>query len=240
MKTFFALLFITVALASCKKSSEELDLTSIDEYAPLTIGKYVTYNLDSLVYSNFNSVEDHHYYQVKLLVADTLRDNLGRKAYRITRLIRPLSGGVFTPDNSFMAINTGNSFEYIENNFRYLKLIQPIKEGQTWKGNTYIDVTSPTVDLSYLEDWDYTYENVDQSSTIAGVPIAHTITVNQRDLSDGLPVTGATLYAQRDFSKEIYAKGIGMIYRKFHHFVYQGNTHTYDGYGVTYTMIDHN
>lgn len=229
--------------ASCKKSSEELQVTPISDYAPLIVGKYITYSLDSLLYTGFGTSETHRFYDVKLQVSDSLTDNLGRKAFRITHYIRPQGTGSFSPDNTFMAVNTGNGYEFTENNLRYLKLVLPIKDGITWKGNSFIYANAPAppgASLSYLDDWDYVYDSTGLSAKVNGVTFPNTITVHERDLSEGLPITGFTTYAQRDFSKAIYAKGIGMIYREFLHYEYQQNTTSFTGYGVKYTMIDHN
>ncbi len=243
------ILFIVLLLAcfvSCKKENNEFTLTSINEYSPLVVGKYITYSLDSLVYTNFGTQEAHRFYEVKYLITDSILDNLGRKAFRIVRYIRPTSAYPFLPDDTFMAINTGIALEFIENNYRYIKLVQPIEDDYSWKGNSFIDATSSN-NLNYLENWDYTYQNV------AKKPISpldtlnfgnNTISVNHIDYSFALPINIGTTYATKDFSKEVYSKGIGMVYRKFIHFVYQGNSttniRTYDGYGITLKMIDHN
>lgn len=226
--------------ASCKKSSEELQMTQISDYAPLTVGKYVTYTVDSLLYTNFGTTETHRFYDMKLAVSDSLTDNLGRKAFRITHYIKPQGTGSFTPDNTFMAVNTGSGYEFTENNLRYLKLVLPIKEGGTWKGNSMIFAAAPGAGIAYLDDWDYTYANVGLTATVNNTAFPNTVTVNERDLSDGLPVGPLTTYAQRDFSQEIYAKDIGLIYREFLHFEYQQNTHSYTGYGVKYSITGHN
>ena len=44
----------------------------------------------------------------------------------------------------------------------------------------------------------------------------------------------------KNISKEIYAKNIGMVYRNFLHWEFQRVNNSYTGYGVTYTLIDHN
>ena len=247
MNKLLLLLLGILFFTSCKKESAQFETTPISDYAPLTVGKYITYNLDSLVYLSFGTVEAHKLYEVKYLTADSLRDNMGRKAFRITRYIRTLPGGTFTPDNTFLAVNTGTGFEFTENNLRYLKLVQPIQDGKTWKGNSAIDVTSLGSDLQYLSDWDYTYALTDQPKTIGTFNLPATVTVNQRDESFNLPVvlpgpgvTNPTNIASKDFSQEIYAKGIGMIYRKFLHYEYQLSFRGYIGYGVTLTMTDHN
>ena len=247
MNKLLLLLLSIVFFTSCKKESAQFEITPISDYAPLTVGKYITYNLDSLVYLSFGTVEAHKLYEVKYLTADSLRDNMGRKAFRIIRYIRTLPGGTFTPDNTFLAVNTGTGFEFTENNLRYLKLVQPIQDGKTWKGNSAIDVTSLGSDLQYLADWDYTYANTDQPKTIGTFNLPATVIVYQRDESFNLPVllpgpgvTNPTNIASRDFSQEIYAKGIGMVYRKFLHYEYQLSFRGYIGYGVTLTMTDHN
>ena len=241
MKLLLPAVLCVLIFASCKKESEQLSIPQISDYAPLTAGKYITYNLDSLVYVGLSTTEEHHLYQVKYETADSFTDAAGRKAFRITRYIRSSSGGTFVPDNTFVAVNTGNTFEFTDNNLRFLKLALPIKEGGTWKGNGAIDVSSLGSDLQYLYDWDYTYVDVASSKHIGSFNLDNTVTVNQRDESFNLPVVvGVTNIASRDYSQEVYAKGIGMVYKNFLHFEYQSAFHGYIGYGITLTMTDHN
>lgn len=247
MKKILTIIVIACAFASCKKKSEDLQITPISDYAPMAKGKYITYDLDSTVFASFGTVMEHHLYQVKYEVSDSITDILGRKAFRITRYIRTLPSGTFAPDNTFQAVNTGNNFEFTENNLRFLKLVLPIKEGGTWKGNSAIDVTSLGSDQQYLYDWDYTYSGVGQPAHVGSADIAETVTVNQRDDSFNLPVvlpgpgvSNPTNIASRDFSQEIYAKNIGLVYKDFLHWEYQLAFNGYVGYGVKLTMVDHN
>ncbi len=245
MNKIIPLLALVLFFAACKKESEEFKTIPISDYAPLAVGKYVTYSLDSLVYINFGSTEAHRFYEVKYQTADTLTDLLKRKAFRIVRYIRTLPNGTFTPDNTFLAVNTGTTFEFTENNLRFLKLTQPIKNDRSWKGNSAIDVTSVGTDLQYLADWDYTYSEVEQPKKIGTFNLTNTVTVNEIDASVNLPVIPAgqpnqTNIASKDFSKEIYAKGIGLVQREFVHFEYQLAFPGYIGYGVKLVMVDHN
>jgi hypothetical protein len=245
MKKLLSILFCVVVFASCKKQSEEIQIVPISDYAPLSVGKYITYSLDSLVYANFGTVETHRYYEVKYQVQDSITDNLGRKAFRMIRYIRTLPSGTFVADNTALAVNTGSKYELMENNIRYFKLTLPIADGNSWKGNAAIAlIVNPATgeDLSYLADWDYTYENVGAAKKVGTFNLANTLTVNQKNDSTNLPITPTTLIANKDFSQEVYAKDIGMVYRNFLHFEYQKNgaTFSYKGYGVKLTMIDHN
>ena len=88
-KGYLLMIVISAAyLTSCTKSSEVLEVTTVAEYAPLHVGKYITYNLDSTIFINFGTKDTIVKYQVKHQIDGTLTDNLGRPAYRITRYIR--------------------------------------------------------------------------------------------------------------------------------------------------------
>src|ERR1700733_10931088 len=115
-KVFFFLITVSVFfLSSCKKSTETFDTAPLSDYYPLTVGKYVTYNLDStVVYQNFGQTATINSYQVKLVVDAQITDNLGRPAYRIIRYIRNTPTAPWISDNTFMAVNTGTSVEFIE------------------------------------------------------------------------------------------------------------------------------
>jgi hypothetical protein len=244
MKNLLFALLAASCFTACKKNNEELAIATTTDYAPLKIGKYITYSADSLVFINANTTEAHRFYEVRYTVADTATDNLGRKGFRITRSIRKNSPDAFVPDNSFFAVHSNNTFELKENNLRFLKLTMPINNDHSWKGNSAIN-TSAVVpqygNLNFFDDWDYTYSNVAEASPVVftGFNLANTVTINQRDISINLPVVANTSIAIRDFSQEIFAKDLGMVYRKFIHWEYQQSS-AYTGFGLTLKMIDHN
>ena len=242
---FFVIIVVAVSFNACKKSSDDIQAIPLSDYFPLETGKYITYDLDSTIYTNFGTSTEVHSYQVKYEVDSAIVDNLGRPAFRIFRYIRSNPNAAWVPDNSFMAVNTGNTLEFIENNMRFLKLSEVIREGFSWKGNSYIDTYSLNSEVKYLDDWDYIYENVAQPDQVGTFTLDNTLTVNERDEVIGEP-TIDTAYSEINQSQEKYAKGIGMVYRHFFHSEYQPPVpglggHFVDGsFGVTFTMIDHN
>lgn len=246
-KQFLLLITVSVVLfSSCTKDNEELQTTPVSDYYPLQVGKYVTYQLDSLRYINFGTKDTTISYQVKHVVDGQTTDALGRPAYRIIRYIRKDATKPWNPDNTFMAVPTDFAIEFIENNLRYLKLKAPIRNGFSWKGNSYIDAYSLNSDLKYLADWDYTYDSVDNKITLGAISLDSTLKVAQRDEVIGAPGV-PTAYSEINIGIEKYAKHIGLVYRKFLHSEYQppttpgGNGKYSDfSYGVTMTMIDHN
>jgi len=217
----------------------------VSDYYPLQVGKYITYDLDSTVFLPFSTRDTIISYQVQDRVDAQVTDNLGRPGYRIIRFIRKDTSEEWVGNNTFLAVPTQNSIEYIENNQRFLKLELPIKQDFTWKGNSYIDTYSINSDVKYLDDWDYIYDSLDVPLTINSLTIDSTIKVAERDEFLGQdPSIPGTLYAEKTYSVEKYGKGIGLIYREFLHWEYQGDqsgTPGYTaGYGVKLTITDHN
>lgn len=241
----FSGVLVVLVLSACKKESEEIISAPIEAFAPLVEGKFITYRLDSFKYLPFSLNSIIITYQVKHVVDALVTDNLGRPSYRILRYIRKTAQNPWVPDNSFTAVNTGNTFEFVENNQRFLKLKLPIREGYSWKGNSYIDTYSLNSAVRYLDDWDYGYDSVYKPLTLGNIKLDSTIRVNQRDEIIGNPADPNS-YSEKNFGMEIYGKGIGLVYRRFLHTEFQpatpGNQANFvDGsYGITLTMIDRN
>ena len=229
---------------SCKKVSQAYSTENINDYFPLQVGKYISYQLDSTLFINFGTKDTVVTYQVKDVVDAQITDNLGRNAYRIIRYIRQDTSQPWQPNNTFAVVPTGNSIEYDENNLRFLKLEMPIKQNFSWKGNSYIDTYSINSDVTYLDDWDYIYDSLDVPLTINNIIVDSTIQVDERNDSVGDPTDPSTVYAEKTFSEEKYGKGIGLVYRDFIHWEYQNcggcPDQGYTGYGIRLSIIDHN
>jgi len=230
----FTVLASLIIFSACKKTVEEYPAPPLSDYFPLTVGKYITYSLDSTVYyTNFGTTAAIKSYQVKLVVDAQITDGLGRPAYRIIRYIRSSPTAPFVADNTFMALNTGTSIEFIENNLRFLKLKSPIQQDYTWKGNAYINTNSQVPYLKFYDDWDYYYDSLYMPAKIGAITVDSTIKVAEIDDQTAI---------DRTFSEAKYAKGIGLVYRNFLYWNKGNANGTYSdaSYGVLMKMIDHN
>lgn len=243
-KYLLPLLIIILFFTSCKKENEILIPTTVNDYYPLEIGKYINYDLDSTLFLSFGTVKTIISYQAQDRVTDSLKDNLGRPSFRVNRYIRKNASMPWTYSTTFLVTNTGGSIELVENNLRYVKLAFPISQDFIWKGNTFINTTSLEPDLRYLDNWDYTYDSLNAPLNFNAVTIDSTLKVMERDEFTGQdPSVPGTLYAEKNYSVEKYGKGIGLIYREFIHWVYQGKENGrgyYEGYGVKLTITGHN
>jgi len=244
-RIFIAGILATVFFSACKKETETVATAELSEYVPLQVGKYIIYQLDSFRYLPFSTQGITISYQVKFSVDATITDNLGRPAYRIVRSIRKTAAGAWQTDNTFSAIHTGNTFEFVDDqNMRFLKLHLPIRNGYSWRGNSYINTSSQYSDFRFLDGWDYTYDSVDAPLTLGAINLDSTIKVAQRDEVIGNPADPNS-YSETNFSVEYYAKGIGLVYKRFLHSEYQpptgGSAYYSDASkGFTLTLLEHN
>ncbi len=238
---YFLFALLLVNIHACRKT-ESYPTPSLEDYYPLQSGKYITYQLDSLKYLAFGTRDTTVSYQVKYYTDAAMTDNLGRPAWRIFRYIRKDDTQPWATDATFMAVPTSDHLEFIENNLRFIALHLPIENNYAWKGNSYIDTYSANSELKYLDNWDYTYANTGQADQVGGQNFSDVLFVNQRDEVIGDP-TDPSGYSEINFGQEKYAKGLGLIYKKFFHQEFQPGNGGYvaDGsYGITLTVIDHN
>lgn len=249
--TRISLLAITaLTLFSCDEK-EEFITDQAKDYMLITPGKYITYRLDSLVYTNFGRDIEIHRYQVRDQVDALVTDNLGRPSYRVFRSIRDSAGTLpWQPSGTYMITPLTDQVEVIEDNFRFIKLHMPVKDGFSWKGNKYLpnEPYDPNYTFSNdisIQDWDYYYDGSSSSFSHRGNNYDNVYTVEEVDESFNVPITIPTSYATKSRSVEKYSKNIGLVYREYTLWDYQPNTGGsggpyYTGFGITMWMIDHN
>ncbi|MBL7741338.1 MAG: hypothetical protein JNK14_19090 [Chitinophagaceae bacterium] len=235
-------------LISCSKK-EEFVTEPLSDYVPLEAGKYITYRLDSLVFTNFGSVAEVRRYQVRHQVDQQVTDNLGRPSWRVFTFIRDSAGTQpWTPNGSYFITPLTNKVELIEDNLRVIKMQQPVREGFQWRGNSYLpdDPYGTSYDFSnddFMEDWEFFYDVFETEWTYRDQTYTDVVTVEQQDDAENAPVVNIGNYGYINRSVEKFAKGIGMVYRRYELWEYQpnpsGSPYT-TGFGITLWMIDHN
>lgn len=238
-------LFCFFVLAGCAKESETFETALLSDYYPLQTGKTFTYRLDSTVLASFGTSLVVKSYQAKDSIESTFTDNQDRLSYRIFRLIRDTAGlKPWQFAATFFVTPTLQQVEFVDNNMRFIKLRAPVTEGNTWKGNSYIDTKSLNTSVGYLDEWQYEYRNVSNPYNVSNTTYDSTVTVYQQDETTPAGPFNPQNYQQRNLGTEVYAKGIGLIYKEFLHWTWQTTpppARYEDGsYGVKLTLISHN
>ncbi len=241
------LVITTVTLFSCSNKTELITTEELSDYMPLQAGKYITYRLDSLIYTNFGTLTQVHRYQVKHVVDGQITDNLGRPSYRVYTYIRDSAGTQpWSANGTYFVTPLAQQTELIDDNFRTIKLHLPIREGFQWKGNAYLPFHpySPTYNFindGDIQDWDFIYEAVEPSVTYRGNAYKDVLNVMQMNDKSNAPVTNVNSIGYQTLSVDKYSKNIGLVYRDLILWDYQTSpSQHYTGFGITMWMIDHN
>ncbi len=243
--TFISLVAVAT-IVSCNSTKETLDLPLLQDYYPMQVGRVFTYRLDSTALTNFSTQLTKKYYLAKDSVESQFTDNLGRQSFRIYRYLRDtlsLQPWVYTATYYATINNDNQSAEFVDNNIRFLKMRLPITNGSQWQGNTYIDTKSANSDLKYFDGWVYELQNVGGSYNVRKGNFTNTITVFQHDETlPNVPFTTSLSFQERDYSIEVYAKGVGLIYKDFLHYTWQTSPspgYQSNSYGVRLSLVDY-
>ncbi|HEY6975149.1 MAG TPA: hypothetical protein VH396_02600 [Chitinophagaceae bacterium] len=247
MKRYFYVFFfgINFLLAGCSKQSAKISLPALTDYYPLQTGRVLIYRLDSSLIPLFGTDLQIKSYLAKDSIADTIRDNQQRLSYRVYRFITDtLNVEPWAPIGTYYITPAGNSVEVVdENNLRFIKLKEPVRNDFHWQGNSYIDTKSAGSIYQYLDGWNYVYQNVDQPYTVIKGTLDSTITVLQQDETSPPGPFDPNNFQQRNYAIEVYARGIGLIYKEFLHSTWQTTPppahFENDSYGIKLRLIDY-
>jgi len=237
-------------LAACNKK-EAYPTVPLSTYYPLSIGKYIIYRMDSLVFTNFGQNMVTNSYLAKDTVDDTLYDNLGRLTYRVHRyLTDTLFQNPWQDDITYTVTPTATDIELVENNLRFIKLTEPFTTDMTWYGNAYLgddpyqSYYGELTSQSSLQFWQFNYANIGQTFQIGSITVPNSITVQEANDSTNLPLPSDSVFANKSYGLEVYGAGIGLVYKSYILWDFQPVTPDlpgyYEGFGVTMWMVGHN
>ncbi len=239
-----------LTLASCEKETEDLsELEMGKNYFPLQKGKYILYNVDSTYWDDFLRAEIVYRSQMRYQIEDAFVNAEGKTSYRVDVYHRKETTDSFQVKDVFYVTPGESSLEVNQRNLTFIKLVFPVTQGTTWDGNAKI----PRLDQDYTQEfnnsnWLYSYHNIGMPFDPGNNYYERTVTVNHIDDQLNNPDLDSTLYAYRNYSQEVYAYNVGMIYRERIYWVFQpqgpggqgGGSGYRKGYGVRMRAIENN
>lgn len=202
MKYGFLIVTLIITLSGCvKKQAPDTSALFGYNYYPTHSGRFVIYEVDSTVYLDLPKTSIQYKYRIKEKLTETFTDNEGKPAIKLERFIKkydPLKSYDSIPwtiKEVWMVNASETSIQVSERDIRYTKLVFPVQERFSWKGNA----------RNVLGDWDYTYEFVDKSASFGGLTLPKVLKVKQYELR--------TLISYKNYTEQ-YAKDIGLVYRE--------------------------
>ncbi len=189
-----AIITITIfLLSSCLKSTNH-EPEFYYEYFPVELGSWLEYEVVDVIHTSFGS--DTLNYFLKEIKASEFIDNEGEVSQRIERFWKFDVADEYVVKDVWYSKTTKTTAENVEENNRYTKLIFPVKFGAYWDGNAF----------NVFNEWEYEYDSIHEPYMINGLSFDSTLKVHQRDFHTAVEYENA---------HEIYAKHVGLIYKKY-------------------------
>jgi hypothetical protein len=197
-------------VVACKRVEEPTPLGT--SYFPIEMDKYRIYTMDSIWWDAFTEKSDTLNYFIRETVSDSFIDNVGRLAYKVKVEKRFDSTESWEFSHNVTEVLTNFEAERLEFNYRMVKLSLPVKERKTWDENAF----------NILDEQINKYLDTDESYEVHNTMYDSTIRVLQGDEKDPF---------FEFFAEEIYAKDVGLIYKRYVNTETQNNVKE----GISYT-----
>ncbi|NEM97949.1 hypothetical protein [Pontibacter burrus] len=169
-------------------------------YYPLKVGQYRIYDVTDIHYQN--NVATKERFQMREWVADSFLDQTNALTYKIIRSIRPDAQAEWLDDSVMTVTKDHNRVILTKDNTRYVKMVFPVKEGNTWEPDVY-----NTRKLGNGKREQAKFAFVGQT-----YPLNNAVYDNTVMITFGEPPLLETKIDQRE---EVYAWNVGRIYRLF-------------------------
>ncbi|BDS09980.1 hypothetical protein [Aureispira anguillae] len=202
---------ILVFFFACERVIDTLNPITF-EYYPVEEGKYKIYQIDSIVYDEYNCTVQTNSYQIKEITGPKGTDGEGDVFHSIQRYYRKDSTEAWALQHIWTEKIEDNQLQRVEDNQRMIKMVFPVQEDRHWDGIVYIrrDTLVPirggAIDM--FKDWDdFVCQDVGKTfiDTLANIVYPDAVKIMQVDKTNNI---------ERRFSVEVYAKHIGMVYKE--------------------------
>lgn len=196
------------------RETEIFDSGAAQQYAyfPLQIGKYIDYQVDSVVYdfgAGGGTTRDSSSTFVRESITDTIRDQNGQLAYTLERYERASTNVPWELRSIETVTRTSSQAIRTENNLRFLKLVFPMDRRSEWDGNIWIDVNREIEiageRMRPFSNWFYEVDSIDIQANVGTFSFDSTLLVTEADDNNII---------ERRFSRVRYAKNVGLVWRE--------------------------
>lgn len=215
LRPFLFFSIIALIISACNERTT-LDPEPFDDshygYFPLQTGKYLVYQVDSIIYDfapGGGTVRDSFRTFVKEIFEDTLRDQTGQLNFTIERYERKSDTTAWILKSITTAARTETQAIRTEDNFRFLKLVFPLDTRSEWDGNIWIDenreIEIAGERIRPFTNWGYEVDSIDVQAIVGQFTFDSTLLVTEADDKNII---------ERRLSRVRYAKHIGVVWRE--------------------------
>jgi hypothetical protein len=209
VRFFIVVFFLCIVALSCERETDVY--TSNDAYQyryfPLSIGKVLEYQLDS-VFFTVDSSGVRSLDSVSALIREEVIDTfrLGNDLSYVIIRSQLMPNGSWIPVGTMQAGQTEKFAWRTENQFRLLKMTYPMTSRSAWDGLIFIN---PDVEIEVrsnriqpFSNWEFEVDSINKARTVGAFTFDSTLVITEADDVNAI---------ERRFSRVVYALGIGAV-----------------------------
>lgn len=204
LKAIFSMLLMALPMAFSSCDPNTVEEQSLPNYVPLRVGNYQIYQVNETQITAFN-IETDFTYELKTVVTDSIVNAQGGYSYIMSRSKRNTDSDPWQPMDTWLIRANENEVVITEGTIPFVRLTFPIKNDRTWNGNAYNNIETGKF-CGLVECDQYTLADVQREYTTSTQAFTNTITIIQSNDPD--------LLTRYDVRKEIYAAGVGLIFKE--------------------------
>ncbi|UOQ51635.1 hypothetical protein [Hymenobacter cellulosivorans] len=234
---------LALAVAGCQTDSVPGPQSGAD-YFPLEVGRYRIYAVSDTLWTNFQRTATS--YQFREMITDRINDATGQPGYRIVRAKRMLPTDLWRDDSVMFVAATDNALLLTRNNRRSVELVFPVQPDRSWNMYAFslVDTALYTMNLDNRR-----YQDVAQpfAASAGGKTYRYDQTLTTALVVNNNNAYGADDDYYRSTYEQVYAKGVGPVYRARRRFSYcpeqvgsckRSNTRIYKGRTLVEVLIE--
>jgi hypothetical protein len=182
------------------------------EYFPLAIGRYIEYQVDSIVFDDApgGNKLDTASFQLREEITNYNLTPKGDTVFYIHRFTRPSADQDWILRDVWTARYEENNVLRTEENLTFLKMTLPLYAGLKWIATSYINpqtsIQVGTENIEAFEFWESRVLSIDDTAHVGAFdfPAGTIMHISQTNADDDL---------MKRFVHETYARGIGLVAR---------------------------
>ncbi|UOQ70861.1 hypothetical protein [Hymenobacter cellulosilyticus] len=199
-----------LAVAGCQHDSVPRPEPETD-YFPLEVGRYRTYAVLDTLWANYRPTISS--FQFRETITAQITDATGQPAYRVVRARRVLPTDTWRDDSVMVLTPVRETVVLTRNNRRTVELVFPVRKDRFWNMNAFNSLDSVVAENRY-------YQTVGEpfQARSGGKTFSYEQTLTTALAEDNR--NGANNAVFRTTYEQVYAKGVGPVFRARRRFTY--------------------
>lgn len=154
---------LLIGFSACKTNGDDMDVPNYEngsKYYPLDSGIVRIYQVDSIAFNDNSGTIDTFRFMLQEEIAGNINGQFLEPHVVIKRSIKKELTDIWEPRASLFVLRTPNNLQVVEENNRYVKLVFPLGNTNTWNGNMFNNLGRRSYLLQFKEK---TFNNGDTS-----------------------------------------------------------------------------